>query len=88
MRENRLYGSEGGAAETNRPLLPLLNRRPSGAERLGSRFVAFQGLAPLAVDCRPSGGSPIPGTQYWDSGDTNRLWYAGECESQAKWQNV
>ena len=23
MRENRTYGSEGGAAELNRPLLPL-----------------------------------------------------------------
>lgn len=23
MRENRLYGSEGGAAELNRPTLPL-----------------------------------------------------------------
>ena len=23
MRENRTYGSEGGAAETNRPSLPL-----------------------------------------------------------------
>ena len=26
MRENRLYGSEGGAAETNRPSLPLSSR--------------------------------------------------------------
>ena len=23
MRENRMYGSEGGAAELNRPFLPL-----------------------------------------------------------------
>ncbi len=27
MRENRTYGSEGGAAETNRPFLPLSGRR-------------------------------------------------------------
>ena len=27
MRENRLSGSEGGAAETNRPSLPLSTRR-------------------------------------------------------------
>jgi len=26
MRENRTYGSEGGAAETNRPSLPLSAR--------------------------------------------------------------
>ncbi len=31
MRENRTYGPEGGAAETNRPFLPL-SLRPRYAE--------------------------------------------------------
>jgi len=29
MRENRTYGSEGGAAETNRPFLPLSRAKGS-----------------------------------------------------------
>jgi len=33
MRENRTYGSEGGAAETNRPSLPLSCYRRSAAEK-------------------------------------------------------
>ena len=31
MRENRLYGSEGGGAEFNRPCLPLSMRWTDGA---------------------------------------------------------
>ena len=33
MRENRLYGSEGGAVELNRPSLPLSFARPRTAGR-------------------------------------------------------
>ena len=32
MRENRTYGSEGGAAETNRPSLPLSIRSQARSE--------------------------------------------------------
>ena len=45
MRENRLYGSEGGAAESNRPLLPLstaqgrrVSRRTLGHGRQHARI--------------------------------------------------
>jgi hypothetical protein len=44
MRENRLYGSEGGAAEPNRPSLPLskaqgrrVSGAPWGSDRAGER---------------------------------------------------
>jgi hypothetical protein len=34
MRETRLSGSEGGAGQTNAPLLPPINAAPHGLNRL------------------------------------------------------
>lgn len=45
MRENRTYGSEGGAAELNRPSLPLLDWRPSGQRRERFYVVVFKYLS-------------------------------------------
>ena len=40
MRENRTYGSEGGAAETNRPSLPLCAPVKAFDQEGGSPFQA------------------------------------------------
>jgi hypothetical protein len=41
MRENRLSGSEGGAAETNRPSLPLFTRRLAQNPQRNSQALCF-----------------------------------------------
>ncbi len=47
MRENRTYGSEGGAAETNRPFLPL--SKPYEVAHNACKLVArFRSLLKLA----------------------------------------
>ena len=47
MRENRTYGSEGGAAETNRPFLPLSRLTEVG--RFGGKRMVRSSLLPGVV---------------------------------------
>jgi len=67
MRENRLYGSEGGAVELNRPSLPLFYRLAAETgvnARQEESGRAFAGTKPAAK--RHYGGEVFCAAAGWD----------------------
>jgi hypothetical protein len=61
MRENRMYGSEGGAAETNRPFLPLslvFEVTSLGCKRMGRLPAVQQAVYSLRLARATRAASP------------------------------